>query len=156
MSLFLRPATQDDEALLLRWVNDPETLAQKKLTSEPIAAETHRAWLARRLADTASRIWIIESNDRPAGQIRLQAESGVALIDIFVTPDARGNGVAARALTLAFTELPAHFAHSACAEVRRENIASRRLFERLGFALTESSDRFATYRCPLPFQDMKA
>lgn len=152
-AITLRAATQADADLLLGWVNAPETLAQKKLTRAPVDRPTHKAWLARRLADPATVLRIIVHGGEDAGQVRLQADDGVALVDIYVTPQARRGGVAASALRLALTSLPSSFAHSARAEVRMDNRPSRRLFESLGFAQTESSDSFATYDCTLPFKD---
>jgi RimJ/RimL family protein N-acetyltransferase len=151
-TITLRPARQGDACLLLGWVNAPETLAQKKLTQGPIDQGTHEAWLARRLTDPATVLRIIVRDGTDVGQVRLQSEDGVALVDVHVTPQERRGGVATAALRQAMASLPDSFAHTARAEVRKDNAPSRRLFERLGFVLTESSYSFVTYDHPLPLK----
>lgn len=149
----LRPVTLADADLLLSWVNAPETLAQKRLTIGAIDRATHEAWLARRLADSATVMRLILDGEHPVGQVRVQADEGAALIDIYVAPDTRRGGVAGAAIARVLAELPPGFAACARAEVRVDNLASRRLFARLGFTETDSSDSFVTYEHSLPFED---
>ncbi|GGE35096.1 hypothetical protein GCM10007276_10740 [Agaricicola taiwanensis] len=152
-AITLRPVTMADADLLLGWVNAPETLAQKRLTSAPIDRQSHVDWLARRLADPATAMHIIVDGGRPLGQVRLQTEDGVALVDIYVAPEARRDGVAATAISQLLTDLPPGFARTARAEVRADNLASRRLFARLGFTEVDCSDSFVTYEHRLPFKE---
>jgi RimJ/RimL family protein N-acetyltransferase len=151
-TISLRAATMEDAALLLSWVNSPDTLAQKRLTTSPIPKAAHEDWLARRLADPATRMFIIEGDSETLGQVRLQADDGVAVIDIYVSPEARGAGVAQTAIRQACAKFGHEFADRVRAEVKVENLPSRRLFERLGFAQTASSSSFVTYESPLALQ----
>jgi|APSaa5957512493_1039668.scaffolds.fasta_scaffold76618_2 RimJ/RimL family protein N-acetyltransferase len=134
--LALRPAVFEDWALLLDWVNQPDSLAGKLRTSEPIDADTHKAWLKRFLGSGASRLFIVLMANQPIGQIRFQPnEDGVFVIDVYVTADRRGGGVARSALEHGMAQMtentsPTQFQ----AEVRIENTASHRLFKGLGFA----------------------
>lgn len=133
-ALVLRPATPADCDLLLDWVNRPDCLAQKLLTTAPIAAADHAAWLARRLADAGTRLRIVVLEGTPAGQVRLQRDEGGHVVDIYVAAEARGRGVARAALAAAIAELRRDgAAEPVVAEVRAANQASHALFQSLGF-----------------------
>lgn len=129
MSIVLRCATEADAERLLEWVNTPDSLAGKLVTSAPIDRPSHLAWLARRLADPETKLWVIEHNHRPIGQLRAERRAGAWEIDIFLDRIARGGGRAQRALLVGLAQLDA----KARARVRPSNTASQRLFERTGF-----------------------
>lgn len=113
-----RPATRDDAALLFAWANDPETRRQS-FTTEPIAWETHVAWLERRLADS---LILIFENPEPVGVVRIQ--DGV--ISITVAPEHRGKGYATPMIREAAQP-------GTIAEVKPDNVASLRAFAAAGF-----------------------
>ena len=134
--LALRPATMDDADLLLGWANEPATRAAS-LTSRPIERPEHLAWLAVRLADPASKIWIgLEPSTRaPLGVIRFeQDDAGAAVVSISVAAEARGHGVATLLLELGLAAASTALRPSRIvAFVLPDNEASIRLFERAGF-----------------------
>ena len=136
----LRPARDEDAALLFSWLNEPTSLAAKLRTSQPVQWEAHLAWLEARLGDAGCRIWIGEGPDGPAGQVRLQVgEDGWWEIDVYVAPDRRGRGLAAAMLRRAAAEAASLApGRPLMARVRHENAASRRLFESLGYRATET------------------
>jgi len=143
----LRPATAADADRMFAWVNMPDSLAGKLRTTGPIPYDTHRRWFDRRLADDACRIRIIERDGVPAGQLRLERSDAGYEIDVYVDAACRERGVAARALAQAVAALRAEEPDSVViARVRSENRASRRLFERLGFALVTSAPDHLIYR----------
>ena len=151
-AICLRAVILEDAALLLSWVNDPDSLAQKRQTAEPISEATHEVWLSRRLADPATLMRIVECNGEAQGQVRLQADDGVAVIDIYVRPQARGAGVASAAIRQACAMFAPELANVVRAEVKVDNLTSRRLFEGLGFVQTALAPSFVTYESPLPMQ----
>jgi len=137
----LRPATSADADQLLDWVNTPDSLAGKLATSAPIDHPTHLAWLARRLADPETRLWVIECDHLPIGQLRAEWRAGAWEIDIFLAPIARGSGHAGRALFAGLAQL----GNVARARVRHSNVASQRLFERAGFRRTATMPEHIVY-----------
>ncbi len=73
-SLHLRPATDTDEALLLRWANDPQVRANN-FSPEQIVPDVHHRWFQAGLVD-ANRLILIASDPYgcPLGQIRFDLQ----------------------------------------------------------------------------------
>jgi RimJ/RimL family protein N-acetyltransferase len=143
MTIALRRATPDDSALLLDWVNRPDSLAGKLLTTGPIDRDRHEAWFAARLADPDTFLWVIESDQKPVGQLRLMHKADAYELDIYVTSSQRSIGVARRALAAGIRALSRERPGGQLvrARVKVGNISSQRLFQRAGFVLsTRSSD----------------
>ena len=140
----LRSAREADAELLLGWANDPVTRAAG-FHRRPIDAATHARWLSERLADPRSRLFIgLDEHDRPVGQVRLDAgPDGRAEVSISVAHEARGRGVG---LELLRAGLEAGRADGSLrvdvyvARIRPQNVASIRLFERVGFLHVGSED----------------
>ena len=149
VALRLRAAREGDARLLFAWVNRPDSLAAKLATEAAISWETHQSWLAARLADPSSALWIAEQDGRPVGQVRVERRERGLEVDIFVSAEARGRGVARRLLARAAR---------ACAErwpglplvarVKTGNLASERLFLAAGYALAEQRDDHRVYLRP--------
>jgi RimJ/RimL family protein N-acetyltransferase len=130
----LRPAAVADRDLLLGWANDPDTRA-RSFHPQAISAETHRAWLAARLADPDSRIWIGESGGVPVGQVRAQrGPEGRVELGISVARTARGRRLSAPLLLAGMAAAGRELGATAfIALVRPDNEASLRLFRGAGF-----------------------
>ncbi|MGB0630061.1 MAG: GNAT family N-acetyltransferase [Alphaproteobacteria bacterium] len=142
----LRPGTAGDATLLFEWLNRPDSLVASLDTSAPVTWADHKGWVDTRLADSHTRIWIVERDATPVGSIRLQDKGVGPEIAIYIDAAARSTGVAGTALGLALDE-----AHSvwpgreAIARVRPDNDASRQLFERTGFTLRDRADDHLIY-----------
>lgn len=134
MTLALRHASEGDAALLLRWRNDPVTRAAS-FSDEAIPLDTHRVWLARRLADPACAMLIAERDGEPVAQVRLERVSdGTAEVHVVVAPEARGMGVARDSLRAGTPEGAALLGASAVvARVKEDNAASLRAFRAAGY-----------------------
>ena len=147
MRLALRPAAAADAALLLDWVNRPDSLAGKLATAGPIDPSSHRAWLADRLARADCMIWIIERDRAPVGQVRIERKAADFEVDVYVEPGARRRSVAREAVGAALAAHAARFPGVAVlARVKPDNLASQRLFARLGFALIARAGDHLVYR----------
>lgn len=66
-----RLARLDDEALILRWANDP-LVRKNAFTTGAIDPDTHRAWFRKRLRDLENcRLYVVETDEGlPVGQVR--------------------------------------------------------------------------------------
>lgn len=131
--LTLRRATMADAKLLWGWANDPE-VRRASFTSEPIAWERHEAWLEAKLAAPDTRIWLLEHEGEPVGQVRYDREGDAADIGYSVAAPSRRQGFG--------TVILERSAPRACRElgvarlvgvVREGNEASCRAFVRAGF-----------------------
>ncbi|MGE0203689.1 MAG: UDP-2,4-diacetamido-2,4,6-trideoxy-beta-L-altropyranose hydrolase [Hyphomicrobiaceae bacterium] len=139
--LRLRTASADDARYLLDLRNDPAARAVSRQT-DVVAWETHTAWLARRLADPATLLLIAERRGERAGMVRFDADAaGRATISINVSPAERGSGVGRMMLALACDRaFDQGFCTSVLAEVKSDNVSSRRLFTGAGFRLVNQCD----------------
>jgi RimJ/RimL family protein N-acetyltransferase len=131
-----------DAELLWRWANDAEA-RRWSFHSAPIPWETHVAWLAARLADPATRIFVAEVHSTPRAVVRFEKDDAeVAVVSILVDPDARGRGVGTRALRLSCRTAAREFGlERVDAYIKPANTASVAAFERAGFALFPDSAR---------------
>jgi len=121
----LRPATARDADRLWKWANDPVTRAAS-FTTDPIPWETHVAWLARRLADPDSHIFMSER-----GVVRF--EGGV--ISVAVAPEARRQGLGAALIDAGVRRLFATTGTATVvARIKPDNVASRVVFEDADFS----------------------
>jgi RimJ/RimL family protein N-acetyltransferase len=136
--LHLRRARQDDVDLLFDWVNRADSLSGKLRTKGPIPYDDHVRWFEARLKEPATVIWIVELGETPAGQIRLSEVDAAVEVDVYLIADARGQGRAEAALRQAFHRYREQGGRATpVALVKKDNTASRRLFERLGFEPVE-------------------
>jgi RimJ/RimL family protein N-acetyltransferase len=139
----LRPATTDDESMLLGWANDPTTRAAGFSPAE-IGPDEHHHWLASVLGSPADRLLIGMRAKEPVGQVRLDRDdAGRVEVGISVAPEVRGQGIG-RALLAAALEAGRDDDELAAtgfvARIRPENAASIALFEGAGFRLATSTE----------------
>ena len=145
----LRPATAADEALLLRWANDPQVRANS-FRPEPIAAADHHGWFQRGLLDSKRVLLIASDPDGcPIGQIRFDQQSVdtsgqtiQATIHFSLDRCARGYGLAAELVRLGLLAMEQSWGPGieAVAEVLGSNVASNACFARAGFEAEPVSD----------------
>ncbi len=147
MTVRLREAGAADGALLFEWVNRPDSLANKERTEGPIPRADHECWFAKRLSDPATRMWIVEADSQPVGQVRLQYDAGVAEVDIYIAAERRGQGHARAALRDAIRDFRRSEPDTpVVARVLADNAASRALFESLGFAVASAGAAVREFR----------
>lgn len=135
-----RPARQDDARMLLEWRNDPVTRRNSRDRSL-VDADGHGAWLARSLADDDRRLLVVEEGGVPVATCRWDRISTTDWeVSITVAPDARGRGVAGRALAAAEHALVVPAPVRMVAVIHRDNTASQRVFERAGYLPQHPAD----------------
>jgi RimJ/RimL family protein N-acetyltransferase len=129
----LRPAGGADADLLLRWRNDPDAV-RFSVSGRAVTVEEHCAWMAARLADTATRLWIAQEGGAPVGQVRLDVSDGTATVSIAVAPEHRGAGLGSEMLRALLSLIAGD---SAVLRLRAlanpDNAASLRIFQKAGF-----------------------
>jgi RimJ/RimL family protein N-acetyltransferase len=118
--------------------------------STPIAEAGHAAWLATRLADADSRLWIAEDHDGPWGLVRFQVDGAGAEIGVSIGAGHRGRGLAAPLIRAGvrrlFSERDA--VDLVTASIRPENGPSISAFGLAGFTRSDGVDpvRFVAER----------
>jgi ribosomal protein S18 acetylase RimI-like enzyme len=138
--MILRPATADDAVDVWTWRNDPLTRAMSRNQDE-IDRASHVAWFERALRDARRTLLIGEVDGEKVGMVRIdRAEETEVSINVNPAHRSRGHGYALLSQALALVS------GDVVAEIREDNLASQRLFERLGFERQGSRDGFRRYR----------
>ena len=134
----LRAATIDDSESIWRWNNEPSVRAVS-LDPRPIERADHDCWMAARLKDALSRLWIVVGNGEDRGVARVQRDRAgdPGRVSIALAPAARGAGVGQAALALVCR----HDGGPLVADIIAANRASRACFEACGFRLCERAVR---------------
>lgn len=132
-SLKVRKSDESDCELFWYWANDPE-VRKSAFNTEPISWEHHQYWFRGKLADADSRLYVIDSDMGPVGQVRFERENESYLISYSIGRQYRGLSLGYKVLDIAIRELKYSNKMSLVAEVKKENTASCRIFEKLGFA----------------------
>lgn len=130
----LRPATATDSSFLRTLRNDPE-VRRRSRDPRVIGEDEHEAWLDGVLSDPEHRrLYVIELEGDPQGQLRLDRHGTNAEVSIALAAHARGRGVGRSALAAATTlarELEIDELH---AFVKEDNSPSLRLFTGAGYS----------------------
>lgn len=135
----LRPAAPDDRGRVFEYNCSPAVRALSG-NPAPVSFEEHERWYARRVADPASPMWIVEENGAPVGVVRIDAREE-ARISIALAPEARGRAIGRRAIALACAAWRA----PVTAEIHESNAASRACFTASGFRRVGKRDAFDLY-----------
>ena len=132
--LTARPVVLSDESWLFRLRNDPVTIAAS-IVAQPVTEAEHRRWLATTLVDPTRALMIVGEIDVAIATYRLDG-LGASMVEVSLTvaPEARGRGLAVPVIRLAAEHAMREGADLVLALVRRENVPSRRAFERAGFS----------------------
>ena len=147
--LAVRKAEEADAATLFRWANDPITRSNA-INTAPIDWNGHVSWLHRKLSKRDDCVMIIAglSRDMPCGQVRFDRDAaGDWIISYVLAPEFRQLGLGRPLLTAALDVLGSSFPDAvAIGHVKPENRPSRRVFEALGFHVSEPVDGLISYR----------
>lgn len=138
----LRRVEPADEALLLKWVNDPVTRANA-VSTEQISASEHREWFAETLRSEDRRMYIALEDGERVGQIRFDRTSDAWEVDVSVAPTERGHGLGVAIIKAGVRQLMNTVPDARCvrAVVRPSNAASLAAFGRAGFRRRTIAER---------------
>ncbi|MBL8771318.1 MAG: GNAT family N-acetyltransferase [Phenylobacterium sp.] len=136
----LRRATEADCVDLWRWRNDPVTRAMSR-TSDEVDLAAHTAWFRGALLNPSITLLIGETDDGKVGMVRFDHRDETE-VSINLNPAFRGQGLSMALLGQALESV----AGAVFAEIKDENAASRRLFERAGFRRIGGGQGLGRYR----------
>lgn len=137
----LRRIKNQDCALLFKWVND-QKVRKNSLSSENIKWEEHQAWFNKKFNSPRCEIFIFEIDNLPVGQIRYDKNAnGIWDIDYSIDKKYRGLGFGKRMVELSLSSVSG----VKRAVVQRKNIASCKVFEKLGFEMDKNNDEIIEF-----------
>lgn len=132
----IRAATAEDAECFWYWANEPG-VRTAAFDSNPIPWSTHQEWYRRKLAEENALLFVAEIEGLPVGQVRFDfgEKSCEWEIDVSVAPESRGLGIGTEMLIKAVAAFrTARACATATAWVKKDNTASRKTFEKVGFA----------------------
>ncbi|MDT0644231.1 GNAT family N-acetyltransferase [Zunongwangia sp. F363] len=128
MKLQLRKVEEKDCLLLFKWINDPE-VRKNALTPKEIGWEEHQEWFSNRTRSENTKLYILENEAEPVGQIRFDWENDYWKISYSVEKNSRGQGLGTKILELGLNKIDGKVK----AWVKADNPKSKKIFEKLGF-----------------------
>ena len=135
-----RDAQYEDAELLWQWRNDPE-VRSVSFSQDVISLDSHRDWLAKRLDDSGTKIWIAQDQShRPVGQIRFDShvDGQISVISIILDQSVRGRGLGQHLIEKACRAFfDSNSSQEIVAQIKPGNTASERAFRRAGFVAIE-------------------
>lgn len=131
--LKLRKVTEADTRTIFDWANESE-VRMNSLNQEPIKWEDHLKWFQSKIKDPNSRMFVLEENDSLLGQVRFDFIDGKWLVNYSIDKNFRGRGFGAVLIKMALKRFENQ---DFLAKVKRDNIASKKVFLGLGFSLNE-------------------
>lgn len=132
--LILTEAAIDDAETLFNWANEPN-VRKNSIYQEPIIWENHLRWFEAKLKDPNSKIFILKSKQISIGQVRIDLVDGLWNIGFSIDAKFRGNGLGKQIIMLLLNRFDSY---KFKAIVKKNNKASARIFNLLGFQKTES------------------
>lgn len=133
----LRKVTENDIRLLFDWANDLDTRMNAK-NSDPIKWEDHVKWFEDRISSDSSFMYILEETNQDIGLVRFDKEKKDFIITYYIIKDYRGKGLGKIILEEGFKNLLKVVENpDLLAYVKKGNIASEKIFEKLNFTLNK-------------------
>ncbi len=132
----VRQVTAADSDTIFGWANDP-AVREHSLNQKTISPEEHAAWFNNKIVAPDSRMYIMELEGVPVGQIRFDIDilQSRAAIGYSVDAAFRGKGLGSAVTRLGIAALQAARPdiREIKAVVKTTNIPSRQVFEQLNF-----------------------
>lgn len=147
--LTLTKATEEDCRFLYELRNE-EDVRKNSFQTETFSYESHVVWYKEKLGDKQTQIYVLKQNGVNIGQVRVDLHGLNGEISYAICPKARGYGYAKWMLGCLEERLREQaFCRKLTAEVKRENIASQKIFEGLSYTST-STDYGYIYEKEIP------
>lgn len=130
----IRNALTTDVKQYFEWSNDP-LVRQNSFHSNEIPWENHVKWFNSKIKDETSFLYFFETIDhqKPVGQIRIEQNEEEAIIGISVDKSFRNKKLTDQIISKATQEYFSTNDIPITAYIKKDNIASYRVFEKAGF-----------------------
>ena len=147
--LTLTRATEEDCRFLYDLRNE-EDVRKNSFQTETFSYESHVAWYKEKLGDKQTQIYVLKQDGENIGQARVDLHGVDGEISYALCQKARGYGYAKWMLRCMEERLREQaFCRKMTAEVKRENIASQKIFEGLSYS-SVSTDYGYIYEKEIP------
>ncbi len=147
MCLTLREVKKEDIDLLYEWVNDL-SVRKNSFQQDYISYQEHKKWFNNKMNSLSSYIFIYQKNSIPIGQIRIDINNNVGIIDFSIDNNYRGKGYGTKLLKQVIKKINNKkiSIKKVIAEVKYRNKASQRAFEKAGYCSVEEEECIMYYK----------
>lgn len=139
--IMLRRCTYSDMDIIYKWINDDE-VRTNSFNSDYIEYETHVKWFNEKINSNNIYMYIILNNNKEIGTIRLEKHNSKAIISYLISNEYRGKGYGNKVIDLIKKEAIINNIDILEAIVKKDNIASRKIFINNGFFEIEENNRY--------------
>ncbi|MBQ7470352.1 MAG: GNAT family N-acetyltransferase [Pseudobutyrivibrio sp.] len=142
---YLRRAKEEDVDLIFKWANDTQVRANA-FNSEPISYTNHLKWYDSSMKSESRIIYILFKEDIPLGQIRVDLDDGLGLIDYSIDANHRGVGYGTLIIGLLMNKIKEEHKDikELKAQVKYENLGSQKCFEKNNYS-KETLEEYVEY-----------
>lgn len=142
----LRLVEPGDSATVLRWRNDPHTVAMS-VTASAVSQAEHDRWFAKQLGEPLTKLYIATVEGTEIGVCRFDRDpsTDAAEVSINLNPAMRGRGLARPLLEAAIATYCRGQAITLTATIKQSNQPSLRVFARCGFEQVRTADECAYF-----------
>ena len=136
MRLKFREVEPSDIHDLYHWRNHP--LVRKNcFNTKVLAFSQHRKWFEGKLKSRGTTIYIAHHGDDKVGSIRFENEPNAVQVSVMVNPELIGQGIGQKLIALGTKRFIKEKkpGKPVFAEIKPENIASNKAFQKAGYKL---------------------
>lgn len=131
--------TEPEDCRFLFDLRNEESVRRNSFHSEVIPYQQHKQWFEKKIVQPEARMYILMHGEERIGQVRVDIEKQAAEISYALCKEARGHGYAKWMLRKLEELLKQEgCCQSLIAEVKYENLASRKIFQALGYEEKEA------------------
>ena len=136
MNLNLRKIMKEDIEFLFELVND-SSVRRNSFNSEKIGWNEHQKWFLSKILSSKTKMFILEKNKTPIGQIRFDLFKREWEVDYAIIEKFRGMGLGKKIIKMGIEKLD----KSTCvvAKVKSINAPSNKIFKSLNFYISSST-----------------
>jgi len=139
----LRIVGSEDLEITFKWATDKAVRAFA-YSQEAISEDQHVSWFRNKVASVDTEYYILEVNNKAAGSIRfdIEEEYGSAKISYLIDPKFTGKGYGTYLLEKGVIKLKntRPYVKSVFGHVLKENLASIKIFKKLGYEISFESN----------------
>lgn len=134
MTIELREVNESDKVDLFRWRNHPD-LMKYAFHPTPVSWEEHERWFAAKLNDPKTTLYIAYWEGQKIGTIRYDERDRGIFVSVTLGPDFLGKGFGSKLISSGTQQFLREKSPDKpiLAEIRSDNIASIKAFQKAGF-----------------------
>lgn len=154
--LYLRDTIIEDLEITYSWANHPHT-RKYAFSQEFITMDSHRNWFTRKVNDQNSIYKLLIRGNQPIGSIRVDLKGDEGLISYLIAPDNIGRGYGKIILEKVVLDIEKGTTEIKILKglVKIDNMASIKIFEKLGFDRTQLNEEVLEFRKKINHEDWK-